>query len=69
MCMGQSANLDATECEIWATKIYDGMGGPKWQDCSDSRLDPCGCTSDMGCDDGGEHITQMYVHSSIHHPH
>jgi hypothetical protein len=66
LCTNKSADLDAAECAAW-TKMYDAMGGPNWQTCSENRLDPCWCERGgeppvVVCDDSGEHITKMYVH-------
>lgn len=43
VCNGASVGLDVDECAIWQT-MYDSLGGPGWADCSENRLDPCGCT-------------------------
>jgi len=42
-CNGMSVGLDVDECQIWQ-EFYDSLGGPGWADCSENRLDPCGCT-------------------------
>jgi cathepsin L len=48
LCTGASSSLESAQCIAWQ-ELYDATNGPKWNDCSDSRSDPCSC-GDTNCD-------------------
>eukprot|EP00937_MAST-01D_sp_MAST-1D-sp2_P003421 g3421.t1 len=57
----QVASLVEAECAAWQAG-FDAMGGTGWSACSDTRLDPCACSTEknkkeVACDGAGEHIT------------
>jgi hypothetical protein len=75
-CHGKSANLAQAECTAWVS-IFDKTGGPHWNNCKDSRLDPCGrcawradgpvcnnCPNGtlLKCSTDGMHITWMNLY-------
>jgi hypothetical protein len=55
-CIGKSKNLTAVDCGAWQD-LYNSTNGPKWDDCSDIRSDPCACGSRVTC--AGGYITTI----------
>ena len=67
-CMGQSTNLEASECASWR-EFFVSTVGSKWEFCSDRAADPCGCEARKSgkaitCDSNGKHITVIKLDSN-----
>ena len=43
-CTGTSTKLPANQCRAW-TAFFDATGGSGWTYCSETRTDPCSCTT------------------------
>jgi hypothetical protein len=66
-CVGKSVDLAAKECAAWID-LFDATQGTSWtKSCSNTRLDPCSCTSarpdydfiEVICEGG--HVTYLYL--------
>jgi Leucine-rich repeat (LRR) protein len=60
-CKGESARVDLAQCSAWQD-LYDSTNGPKWEDCSELRSDPCACFL-VNCE-GGQNITKIKLLAS-----